>query len=125
MNKNLEIIRQIEDENFIWVIYLVIIGVSFLSNKYELDYYKNGNEASKERYRTLNIFIFSVVFIVYLYFLKGNYEVVKNLNCYDTKSKIKFNELNFLASILIAVAGAILLYIAIFDKDLETEIAFN
>lgn len=125
MNSNEEIIKQIETENFIWIIYLFIIGISFIANYYEATYYKNGSEISKDKYRILNIFIFSVAFIIYLYFFKGNYDVLKKLNCYDSNSKILFNELNFIASILILTAGAILLYIAIFDKDLETEIAFN
>lgn len=124
-NDNYEIIQEIETENFIWVIYLFIIGISFLANYYEKKYYKDGSEIAKDRYRLLNIFVFGVVFIIYLYFFKGNYDNVKNLTCCDSKSKIKFNKLNYMASILIVIAGAILLYIAIFDKDLETEIAFN
>ena len=36
-----------------------------------------------------------------------------------------FNELNYIASALIVIAGVIFLYIAIYDKNLDTEIAFN
>lgn len=125
MNSNNQIIKQIETENFVWIIYLFIIGISFVSNYFEATYYKTGSNKAKDKYRILNIFVFSVAFIIYLYFFKGNYDTVKELNSLDSKSKILFNELNFIASILILAAGAILLYIAIFDKDLETEIAFN
>ena len=38
--------------------------------------------------------------------------------------KVKFTYLNFIASALILIAGIILLYIAISDKDLDIEIAF-
>ena len=125
MNNNDKIIKQIETENFVWIIYLFIIAISFVSNYFESTYYKTGSKKAKEKYRVLNIFVFSVAFIIYLYFFKGNYETVKELNCFDSKSKILFNELNYTASVLILIAGAILLYIAIYDKDLETEIAFN
>lgn len=125
MNDNYEILQQIETENFVWFVYLFIIGLSFVANYFETDYYKNNNDRSKDKYRIINIFIFSVAFIIYLYFFKGNYETVKNLNCCDSPSKIKFNQLNLLASVFILTAGAILLYIAIFDTELETEIAFN
>lgn len=125
MNKNNKIIEEIQTENFIWVVYLFIIGVSFLANSFEIDYYKTGDKNSKEKYRLLNIFVFSVALIIYFYFFKGNYKNVQTLNCHDSKSKILFNELNYMASILIVIAGAILLYIAIFDKDLETEISFS
>lgn len=125
MNDNYEILQEIETENFIWIVYLLIIGVSFLANSFEKKYYTTGSSDAKEKYRLLNIFVFSVALIVYLYFFKGNYDIVKNLNCFDSKEKRKFNELNFIASTLIVIAGAILLYIAIFDENLDTEIAFN
>lgn len=125
MNRNYNIIKEIETENFIWIIYLFIIGISFLANYYEKKYYENNDENAKERYRLLNIFVFSVALIVYLYFFKGNLEKVESLNCFDSKKKFLFNNLNLAASIFIVIAGAILLYIAIFDKDLETEISFN
>ena len=125
MNRNYNIIKEIETENFIWIIYLFIIGISFLANYYEKKYYENNDENAKERYRLLNIFVFSVALIVYFYFFKGNLEKVESLNCFDSKKKFLFNNLNLAASIFIVIAGAILLYIAIFDKDLETEISFN
>lgn len=125
MNENYETLQEIETENFVWIVYLFIIGVSFLANYFETNYYKTGNQDAKEKYRILNIFVFSVALLVYLYFFKGNHEKVNNLKCSDSKEKVLFNELNYLASILIVIAGAILLYIAVFDKNLETEIAFN
>lgn len=125
MNDNYGILQEIETENFVWVIYLLIIGLSFVANKFEKDYYLNGNDDSKEKYRIINIFIFSVALLVYLYFFKGNYDIVKELNCCDSREKVHFNNLNFVASTLIVIAGIILLYIAIFDENLDTEIAFN
>lgn len=117
--------EEIETENFIWIVYLFIIGLSFVANNFEKKYYQTNNHDAKEKYRLINIFVFSVALVVYLYFFKGNYEKVSKLNCYDSKKKIFFNNLNFSASFLIVVAGIILLYIAIYDKDLDTEISFN
>lgn len=125
MNENYKALREIETENFVWIVYLFIIGVSFLANYFETNYYKTGNVDAKDKYRILNIFVFSVALLVYLYFFKENYNNVNSLKSTDSKEKILFNELNYLASILIVIAGAILLYIAIFDKNLDTEIAFN
>lgn len=122
---NSEIIKEIETENFVWIIYLFIIGLSFLANKFEKDYYINGNIDDKEKYRIINIFIFSVVLVIYIYFFKENIKSVNKLNCNDSYEKIMFNKLNLLATFLIVIAGIIYLYIAIKDKNLETEIAFN
>ena len=52
---NSEILKEIETENFVWIIYLFIIGLSFLANKFEKDYYINGNIDDKEKYRIINI----------------------------------------------------------------------
>lgn len=122
---NSEIIKEIETENFVWIIYLFIIVLSFLANKFEKDYYINGNIDDKEKYRIINIFIFSVVLVIYIYFFKENIKSVNKLNCNDSYEKIMFNKLNLLATSLIVIAGIIYLYIAIKDKNLETEIAFN
>ena len=73
----------------------------------------------------INIFIFSVALIVYLYFFKGNFKVINELSIFDSYKKKRFNELNFIASALIVIAGVIFLYIAIYDENLDTEIAFN
>ena len=125
MNNTKEIINEIETENFIWIIYLLIIGLSFLANSFEKDYYINNNLESKDIYRMINIFIFSVALIVYLYFFKGNFKVINELSIFDSYKKKRFNELNFIASALIVIAGVIFLYIAIYDENLDTEIAFN
>lgn len=125
MNNTKEIINEIETENFIWIIYFLIIGLSFLANSFEKDYYINNNLESKDIYRMINIFIFSVVLIVYLYFFKGNFKVINELSIFDSYKKKRFNELNFIASALIVIAGVIFLYIAIYDENLDTEIAFN
>ena len=44
---NINRIKQIETENKIWLIYLVIIGMSYFANYYEKDYFKNHNLKSK------------------------------------------------------------------------------
>ena len=122
---NSPILKEIETENFIWIIYLFLIGLSFLANKFEKDYYINGNITDKEKYRIINIFIFTVALIIYIYFFKGNIDTVNKLNCGDSYDKIFFNKLNLISTSLIVIAGIIFLYIAINDKNLETEISFN
>lgn len=122
---NDNILKSIETENFVWIIYLFIIGISFVANSFEKDYYVTGNVDSKNKYRIINIFVFATALLIYLYFFYDNYKNIKNLNCNSSKEKIFFNNLNFIASILIVVAGTIFLYIALYDKNLDTEIAFN
>lgn len=120
-----EILKTINNENLAWCVYIVLILLSFYSNHLEKQYYIYDDLKAKEDYRKLNIFIFSVAVIVYFYFFEDSYKSVKDLKPGDSQKKKQFTELNFTASSLILIGGLILLYIAIFDTELETEIALT
>ena len=122
MQSNLEKLKEIQIEDIIWCIYIVLILLSIYSNHFEKRYYLYNDIKSKEDYRKLNIFIFSVAVIIYLYFVSDGYKSL--INSKTPKAK-DLNTLNFTASALILVAGLIFLYIAINDKDLNTEIALT
>ena len=124
MKNKEEILRTIEIENYIWIIYLVIIFLSFMANKEEVNYFINNDMQSKSNYRKLIIIIFSIALGIYYYFFVSGYKTYKSLSPYDTESKKFFETINFIANILILISGAIFLFIAIFGEELETEIAF-
>lgn len=116
-------LQQINTENKIWLIYLIIITFSFYSNHLEKDYFINNNQNSKEQYRKINITIFTVITIVYLYFEKEAWDSIQEEN---KSIKLKqYDTLSFIASSMILISGIIFLYIAIDDKEIEEEIAFN
>ena len=71
------------------------------------------------------IFIFSILIIVYFYFLKDSYNDFKNLSNKDSCKKQNLIILSFIASLLIFISGLIFLYIAYKDQELEVELAFN
>lgn len=126
MSKEIEErLKQIKVENYVWIIYIFLIILCFISNYYEKNYFLTNNQISKEKYRNLLIFIFSVALLVYTYFLYDSYKDYKNLSIYDNKKKKDFTEYSLIGSILIFIAGAIFLYIAVNDQDIETELAFN
>ena len=118
-------LKELNIEDFIWVIYIGIILLSWYSNKLERKYYINNDNISKEEYRKIIIFIFSILIIVYLYFLKGSYNDIMNIKITDSNKKKELLYLSFIASLLIAISGIIFLYIAINDEDLNVELAFN
>lgn len=120
-----ERLKQIKAENYVWVIYIFLIILCFISNYYEKNYFLTNNQISKEKYRNILIFIFSVALLVYTYFLYDSYKDYKNLSIYDNKKKKDFTKYSLIGSILIFIAGAIFLYIAINDQDIEAELAFN
>ena len=71
------------------------------------------------------ILIFAVVLGVYYYFFRDGYKSIEGLTSNDSQSKVFFTRLNFIATVLILIAGIIFLFIAVFDTSLETEIAFS
>ena len=82
-----EKLRQIRIEDFIWVIYIGIIALSYYSNYLERRYYVSGDFISKDKYRNIIILIFSILLIVYFYFLYDSYKSVKNLKVNDSEKK--------------------------------------
>lgn len=118
-------LKQLKIENFIWVIYIGIIILSWYSNSLEKKYFIFNDLYSKDKYRHVMIFIFSILIIVYFYFLYDSYKDFKNLSNKDSCKKQNLVILSFISSLLIFISGLIFLYIAYKDQELDVEIAFN
>lgn len=125
MNENAKRIKQINTENFIWIIYFFIIGLCLYGNYYEKNYFLTGLESSKNNYRKIIIIVFVIAVIIYIYFFIDNYRDVKSLKITDSQKKKTLNNLSLLASTLVLLSGLIYLYIIINDTELDVEIAFN
>lgn len=120
INKKLE---QLKIEDYIWIIYIGIIILSWYSNSLEREYFLYNDTLSKEKYRKIIIFIFAILVIVYSYFFKSSLDDIKNINYFEKNKELVY--LSFIGSLLILISGIIFLYIAIRDKDINVEIAFN
>lgn len=120
-----EKLDELKKEEYVWFIYVGIIILSFYSNNLERSYYLTGNNMSKEKYKSIIILIFSVLLIVYSYFVKSSYDDIKKLSKYDTLKKKDLTYLSFIASTFILISGVIFWYIAIIDDNLDIELAFN
>ena len=118
-------LNQIKIENNIWIIYIGIIIFSWYSNYLEKNYLLSGNSTIKKEYRSIMIIIFSILVIVYSYFLYSSYQDVTSLKESDSDKKKNLVYLSFISSLLIFISGLIFLYIALSDDDLNVEIAFN
>lgn len=122
---NSERLKQIKIENFIWLICLFLIGLSIYANSFEEKYFTENDYSAKEKYRTLLIFIFSVALIIYLYYFYDSFTSYQKAKEKANTTEIKLAFYNLLASFLVSIAGAILLYLAIVDENLNTEISFT
>lgn len=125
MNEKQNLLNQIKHENFIWIIYIGIIALCLYGNSLEKKYVLFNDYYSKEKYRKITIFIFSIALIVYLYFFIDGYKSITSLSAFDSKKKKDLNYLSFFSSTLILISGVVFLYIAIVDTDLDVELAFS
>lgn len=122
INEKLKILNT---EDYIWLIYIGIIFMSWYSNSLERKYFTENDIESKTKYQKIMILIFTILIVIYLYFLKESINDIKNLKTWDTPKKKNLVYLSFLGSLLIAISGFIFLYISIVDENLDIELAFN
>ena len=120
-----EKLKQLKIEDYIWIIYIGIIFLSWYSNSLERKYFIYNDKKSKEKYRQTLIIIFSILIVVYLYFLKDSIDSIRSLKASDNEQKKNLTYLSFLGSLLIAISGFIFLYIAFKDESIDVELAFN
>lgn len=125
MNEDLSRLKDIKIENYIWIIYIGIIVLSWYANSKEKDFIINKNENSKKEYQALMILIFTILLFIYYYFTIDSYDDVNELTPLDSKKKIILRYASFVGSFLILISGIIFLIIAILDDNIDTEIAFN
>ena len=118
-------LREIKIEDFIWIIYVAIIFLSWISNDIERRYFKFNDLKARDNYRKIISIIFTILVVIYIYFLMESIGDLKNLKPTDTDKKKFFVFLSFLGSLLILVSGIIFLYIALQDEDIDVELAFN
>lgn len=118
-------LKQLKIEDFIWLVYIGIIFMSWYANSLERKYFIYNDLKSRESYRKMLILIFSILLIVYLYFLKDSFDDLKNIKPYDTNKKKNLTFLSLIISLLIAISGILSLYIAIMDEQIDVELAFN
>ncbi len=125
MNNRLDKLEDIKVENFVWIIYIGIIILSWYANSVEKKFILYNDEKSRKEYQNIMILIFSVLLVIYYYFAKDSYNDVKDLNNNDTDKKKILTYASFIGSALILLSGIIFLMIAIVDEEIDVEIAFN
>jgi len=120
-----ERLEELKIEDFIWVIYIGIIFLSWISNSLERKYFLFNDLIAKENYRKIMTIIFSILVIIYFYFYKESIGDINKLKECDTEKKKLLTIFSSIASLLIFISGIIFLIVAILDEDLDVELAFN
>ncbi len=125
INDRISKLENIKIENFVWIIYIGIIFLSWYANSREKKYLLYNDEESRREYQSILILIFSILIVVYYYFAKSSYD--DYMNSVDSADNSKKNLLlaSFIGSFLVLISGVIFLSIAIMDENIDVELAFN
>ena len=88
-------LKQLKKEDFVWLLYIGIIFLSWFANGLERKYFIYNDLKSKKNYRSIMVLIFTILIIVYFYFLKDSFEDLKKLNINDCINKKNLTFLSF------------------------------
>lgn len=114
-----EKLQEIKIENYVLIIYIILICTYYYANTIEVNYIKYQNEEDKETYRTLLYIIFGTSLIITLYYTISEFNNLKEIN----NPKIyNLEKLSVIANILILIATLIYLYIIYKDKNIDLEV---
>lgn len=119
MNEDLKgYIDRLRLEDVIWYVYIALVVLNIISNKYEKRHVLHNNLQDRNIFRSINIFVFTIAIFIYAFFIIRN---VKYTNKNSDENVSKLNNLSFLSSIIFFIGGIINLYIEIngFGNELE------
>lgn len=103
--------KDLKIEDFIWLIYFLILFGNLYSNKLEEDNLFNKNKTDSKTISLINLTILIIVFFIYLYFFYRSYRDYKNSFYSENERKKQLNALVLVASILFLIAGFISIYV--------------
>ena len=116
-------LKEINIEDIVFVIFIIIIIMSYIANEFEKKYFIYRNDKDKKIYYYLQIIIFLIVVAVNVYYVYISYLEVESLKCKEYSNKKKYAQLDLVAGLFALVASSIILYIAIDDKNINAEIS--
>lgn len=116
MNEKLQEIRL---ENFVLIIYFILLILYYYANTIEVEYIKYHQPKNKDKYRLILYIIFGTTFLIALYYTIAN---IKDLNNITNEEIYKLRKLSTIAGILILIATSIYLYIIYKDKNIDLEV---
>lgn len=113
----------IKVENLFLLIFIFIIILSYIANWFEKEYFINKDNEDKEKYRNIQTFVFFIVVLINIYYVKISYDEFINLKNEDYSERKKYSNLSLIASLAALIASSIILYIAITDRNIDAEIS--
>lgn len=116
MNKFNRQLKQLREEDFIWLIYFFIVIFALVANRFEENFLLTQNKSSQKNAQKITTTILIVAFFIYLYFTLIAFDNLEYLKQNGNNKDVKVAFERLIANILFLVAGAIAIY-ADFDSN--------
>ena len=104
-------LRNLKEEDIIWLISFFIIILAIISNKLQKEYYLTNNILKRNLSRNITTWILIIAFFIYLYFVVITYQDLNNLKKSATKAETKLAFERFIVAIIFIIAGSYALYV--------------
>ena len=122
MNNNIiETLKRINIEDYIWIIYLFLVGYNLYSNYLEKKFLISKDKYLYNKFHSINTTVSFIALIIFIYLLITSYEDLNKLNINSKENEKKFKTLTFIASLLFVIGSAISLYVVAKSPDLDNE----
>ena len=123
MNNNIiETLKRINIEDYIWIIYLFLVGYNLYSNYLEKKFLISKDKYLYNKFHSINTTVYFIALIIFSYLLITSYEDVTKLNNNASENEKKFKTLTFIASLLFVIGSAISLYVTYKSTDLDDQL---
>ena len=113
-------LQELRIEDFIWIIYAFIVIAALVSNALERAFLVSKRPQLRRKFKTINITIFFVTFIIYFYFVLLSFRKLKNAQRCGSVKEIFLNHANYLAACFFLVGGCIYLFTEISSNSFDT-----
>ena len=104
-------LRNLKDEDIIWLISFFVIILAIIANKFQKEYYFTNNILKRNMSRNITTWILIIAFFIYLYFVIITYQDLNNLKNNATKEETKLAFERFIVAILFIIAGSYAIYV--------------
>lgn len=103
-------LKQLREEDFIWLIYFFIVIFALIANRFEQNYLYTQNKTNQEYASKITTTILIVAFFIYLYFTLVSFDNLEYLKRNGNNKDVKVAFERLLANILFLVGGAVAIY---------------
>ncbi len=107
MDEIKEQLQELQIEDYIWIIFIFVSIVAIVSDKFEKKWLLTKNKNDYKTFKTINITLLIISFLVYLYFTLLSYKKYKNNIQHKSIKELFFSEINLFSASLFLIGGLI------------------